>query len=111
MKTSFLYTTEISFIGSEETAICGIEIDGKIIPFTGARDEAERFGISADEIALFAGDATSVHFEREMLSVPRSGTRLNDKTISEEIVVLTVHAVANSEVVKTTQLSRVVCSW
>ena len=111
MKTSFLFKTEISFIGSEETAICGIEIDGRTIDFTGAMAEVERFGISADEIALFAGDASSVHFEREMLSCPVPGTRLNDKVNTEEISVLTISVVANSEVIKTTQLSRVVSYW
>ena len=111
MKVTFLYTTEISFIGSEESVICGIEIDGRTIDFTGAMDELERFGISAEEMAKFAADGDSVHFEREMLSCPVRGTRLNDKTSTEEISVLTVSVVANSEVIKTTQLSRVVCSW
>ena len=111
MKVTFLYTTEFSIVGTQESTICGIEIDGRTIDFTGAVAEVLHFGISAEEMALFAGEAQSVHFEREVLHVPVCGTSLNDNVVMQEIYVLTVRAIANGEAIKTTQISRVVSYW
>ena len=111
MKANFLFKSEFSVIGTEESAICGIDINGHEVPFTGAVAEIEKFGITAEELANFADVAESVHFEREVVYVPVRGTGLNEKTSTEEIAVLTIRAIANSEVIKSTQISRVVCSW
>ena len=111
MTNFFLFKSEFSVIGTMESAICGINIKGREVPFTGAISTIEIFGITAEELAVFAPDAESVHFEREVVYVPLRGTRLNSKTSTEEIVVLTVRAVADGEVVKSTQISRVLCRW
>ena len=108
---NFLFKSEFSVIGTEITTICGINIKGREVPFTGAKMAVENFGITAEELAVFAVDAESVHFEREVVHIPLRGTRLNEKTSTEEISVLTVHAVANGEVIKSTQISRVLCRW
>ena len=111
MKANFLFKSEFSVIGTIESAICGINI-GHEVPFTGAIAAVESFGITAEELAVFApADTESIHFEREVVYVPLRGTRLNDKTSTEEISVLTVRAVADGEVVKSTQISRVLCRW
>ena len=107
----FLFKTEFSVIGTMESAVCGIKINGHFVPFTGAIAAIESFGITAEELAVFAVDAKSVHFEREVVHIPLRGTRLNDKTSTEEIAVLTVRAVADGEVVKSTRISRVLCRW
>ena len=112
MKVNFLFKSEFSVIGTMESAICGISINGHEVPFTGAEMAVEHFGITAEELAVFVPvDVESVHFEREVLYVPLRGTGLNDKTSTEEISVLTVRAVADGEVVKSTQISRVLCRW
>ena len=112
MKVNFLYKSEFSVIGTMEITICGINIEGREVPFTGAIAAIESFGITAEELAVFAApDVESVHFEREVVYVPLRGTRLNDKTSTEEIAVLTVRAVRDGEVVKSTQISRVLCRW
>ena len=112
METKFLYKSEFSIIGTEEVAICGIIINGHFVPFTGAKMVVELFGITAEELAVFApADTESIHFEREVVYVPLRGTRLNDKTSTEEISVLTVRAVADGEVIKSTHISRVLCRW
>ena len=105
MSIKFVYTTEFSFIGTEERAICGININGRKVPFTGAVVQVEKFGITAEELAEFAGSADSVHFQREFVYVPVCGTGLNDKTFTEEIAVLTAIAVENEEVIKTAKMS------
>ena len=111
MNINFLYKTEFSVIGTEESAICGIKIEGRSIAFTGACTQVEKFGITAEEMALFAGDAESVHFEHERVYVPVRGRGLNDKAQMEEIIILTVRAIAHGEVVNTANLSRVVSRW
>ena len=112
MKTTFLFTSEFSLIGTEESAIWGIgTIDGRRINFTGACAEVENFGITAEELAKFATEAESVHFESKREHIPVRGTGLNDKPIMEEIAVLTVRAIAGGEVVRSTQISRVVSHW
>ena len=115
MKVNFLYKSEFSVIGTLESAICGININingnGREVPFTGAVSTIELFGITAEELAVFAANADSVHFEREVVYVPLRGTRLNETSSTEEISVITVRAVADGEVVKSTQLSRVLCRW
>ena len=109
--TNFVFKSEFSVFGTLYDAICGINIEGHFVPFTGTASAVEDFGITAEELAVFAANATSVHFEREVVYVPR-GTKLNDnKTSTEEIAVLTVRAVADGEVVKSTQISRVLCRW
>ena len=107
----FTYVTEFSFIGTEESAICGININGRKVPFTGAVLQIERFGVTAEELAVFAGQAESIHFEREFVYIPVCGTGLNDKTFTEEIAVLTAIAVENGEPIKIAKISRVVCRW
>ena len=113
MKVNLLYKSEFSVIGTIESAICGININGREVPFTGAISAVENFGITAEELAVFIpADTESVHFEREVVYVPLRGTRLNEPlTSTEEIAVLTVRAVADGEVVKSTQISRVLCRW
>ena len=112
MKTNYLFKSEFSVIGTLHSAICGININGREVPFTGAISAVELFGITAEELAVFAPVAVeSVHFEREVVHIPLRGTKLNDKTSTEEISVLTVRAVADGEVVKSTQISRVLCRW
>ena len=112
MKASFVFKNEMSVLGTEESAICGIKIDERRkVSFTGITAEVENFGIDAEEMALFAGDAESVHFERELVYLPIRNTKLNDKTLMEEISVLTVRAIAHGEVVNTAQISRVVSRW
>ena len=108
----FLFKSEYSFIGTEESAVCGIEgIEGTTIAFTGDCTQVEKFGITAEEMALFADNAESVHFESERVYVPVRGRGLNDKAQMEEISVLTVRAIAHGEVVNTANLSRVVSRW
>ena len=111
MKFAFIFKTEFSVIGTLHSAICGINIKGREVPFTGAISTMENFGITAEELAVFAENANSVHFEREVVYVPLRGTKLNQKTSTEEIAVLTVRAVADGEVIKSTQISRVLCRW
>ena len=43
--------------------------------------------------------------------VPQTGTGLNDKTATEEIVVLTAIAIENGEAIKAAKISRFVCSY
>ena len=113
--TNFVFKSEFSIIGTLYGALCGINIEGREVPFTGAISAisaVESFGITAEELAVFVpADATSVHFEREVVHIPLRGTRLNDNKSTEEIVVLTVRAVADGEIVKSTQISRVLCRW
>ena len=112
MKANFIFKSEFSVIGTMESAICGININGHFMPFTGAKMAVENFGITAEELAVFApANSESVHFEREVVYVPLRGTRLNNKTSTEEIAVLTVRAVADGEIIKSTQISRVLCRW
>ena len=115
MKVNFLYKSEFSVFGTLYDAICGINIEGHFVPFTGAIGAiaaVEDFGITAEELAVFVpADTTSVHFEREVVYVPLRGTGINHKTSTEEIAVLTVRAVRDGEVVKSTQISRVLCRW
>ena len=111
MEIKFLFKTEFSFIGTEESAVCGIKIDGRTIAFTGACAQVEKFGITAVEMAVFAAEAESIHFERELIYVPVRNTRLNDKVKTEQISILTVRAIAHGEVVNTANLSRVVSRW
>ena len=54
MKNSFVYKTEFSIVGTEESAVCGIEGKGRKVPFTGAVAEVVNFGITAEEVAVFA---------------------------------------------------------
>ena len=108
MNAKFLFKNEFSVIGTYEPVLRGVEIDGRKVPFTGTCTEVENFGITAEEMAVFAADAESVHFERERVYVPVRGTRLNDKALTEEISVLTVRAIANGEVIRAVQISRVV---
>ena len=109
---TFVFTTEVSIIGTEESAVCGIKTDGgKTITFTGACDQVEKFGITADELAVFAGEAQSVHFESGLVYIPVRDRGLNDKVLTEEISVLIVRAVRDGEVVNTAQISRVVSRW
>ena len=107
----FLFKEEFSIIGTKESAIWGINVGGREVPFTGTASAVESFGITAEELAVFAANATSVHFEREVVCVPRSGTKINEKPSTEEIAVLTVRAVADGEVIKSTRISRVLCRW
>ena len=111
MEIKFLFKRELSVIGTEESVVWGIQIDERQVPFTGACVEVFSFGITADEMAQFAANAESVHFERERVYVPVRNTGLNDKPVTEEISVLTVRAIANGEVVNTANLSRVVSRW
>ena len=111
MKANFIFKSEFSVIGTLHSVICGISIKGREVPFTGAIAAVEFFGITAEELAVFAVNAESVHFEREVVYVPLRGTKLNQKTSTEEIAVLTVRAVADGEVVKSTQISCVLCRW
>ena len=111
MSIKFVYSTEFSFIGTEERAISGIEIDGRRVPFTGATLQIEKFGITAEELAAFAAGADSVHFERELRCIPVCGTRINDRTLTEQFAVLTVVAVADGEPIKTTRICRIVSRW
>ena len=111
MKANFITKSEFSVIGTLYDAICGININGHFVPFTGAEMAVEKFSITAEELAVFAADAESIHFEREVVYIPLRGTRLNDKTSTEEISVLTVRAIADGEVLKSAQISRVLCRW
>ena len=112
MKANYLYKSEFSVIGTLESAICGININnGHEVPFTGDISAIERFGITAEELAVFAPAAESIHFECEVVHIPLRGTKLNTRTSTEEISVLTVRAVADGEVVRSTQISRVLCRW
>ena len=111
MSIKFVYSTEYSFIGTEERAISGIEIDGRRVPFTGAVVQVEKFGITAEELAVFTGSAESIHFERELVCIPLCDTRLNDRAFTEQFAVLTVTSVENGEVVKTKRISRIVSRW
>ena len=107
----FTYTTEFSFIGTEERAISALSVEGRRITLTGAVVQIERFGITAEELATFADGAESIHFERELRCIPVRDTRLNDRTLTEQFAVLTVTAVADGEVVKTTRICRIVSRW
>ena len=108
---NFLFKSEFSVIGTLHSTICGINI-GREVPFTGTVSAVEGFGITAEELAVFVpANAESIHFEREVVCVPLRGTGINDKTSTEEISVLTVRAVADGEVIKSTQISRVLCRW
>ena len=111
MEIKFLFKTQFSVLGTEESAVCGMQIGGRTVAFTGACTKIEKFGINAEEMALFAGDAESVHFESEIVCLPVRGRGLNDKPLMEEISVLTVRAIAHGEVVNTAQISRVVSRW
>ena len=111
MNINFLYKTEFSVIGTLEPVLCGIEIDGRKVSFTGDSAEVFHFGITAKEVAMFATGAESVHFEHERVYVPVRDRWLNEKVITEEISVLTVRAIAHGEVVKSANLSRVVSRW
>ena len=71
MKTSFIYNSEKSIIGTDELVISGLSVDGRRIALTGAVLQIERFGVTAEELALFAGSAESVHFVREFVSQSR----------------------------------------
>lgn len=104
----FLYKNEYSFLGTQESALSGIAVDDRKIVFTGTSDAAEEFGISAEDLALFAGNADSVHFEREIVYIPVIGAGLNDPHQTAEIAILTVRAIKNKEVYNTAQISRVV---
>lgn len=109
--TAFLYKNTFSFIGTQESAISGLAVgDGKIV-FTGTSAAVEEFGISAEELALFAHNADSVHFEREIVYIPVCGAGLNDPHQTEEVAILTALAVKDKEVINTAQLSRVVCRF
>ena len=109
---TFLYKGQFSVLGTEESVLCGIQINGKTVAFTGDSAEIFHFGITAEEMALFANDAERIHFESERIYVPVRGTKLNDKQpLTEEISVLTVRAIAHGEVVNTAQISRVVSRW
>ena len=108
----FLFKEEFSIIGTKESAIWGISIGGRKVPFTGTASAVEDFGITAEEMAVFVpANTESIHFERALVHIPVRGTKLNEKTSTEEIAVLTVRAVADGEVVKSTQISRVLCRW
>lgn len=109
MNTSFLYKKEYSFIGTEESAVCGLNAHGRKIAFTGDYSQLEDFGITAEELAAFASNADSVHFQSERVLIPVCGAGLNETHQTQEIAVLTVRAIANSEVVNAAQISRVVC--
>ena len=111
MEIKFLYKTEFSVIGTLEPVLCGIEMENKTIAFTGDCAEVFHFGITAKEVAMFATGAESVHFESERVCVPVRDRWLNEKTLMEEISVLTVRAIAHGEVVNTAQISRVVSRW
>ena len=108
---SVLFKNEFSVLGTKESVICGIKIDERRISFTGAVTEVENFGITAEELAVFAADAETVHFEREQVYIPVRGTKLNEKAFTEEISVLTVRAVADGEIVNAARISRLVCRW
>ena len=112
MKTQFIYTNEKSIVGTDELIISALSVNEYSIGLTGAVVEIEKFGITAEELAAFAGSADSVHFEREFVYVPVCGTSLNDNTSTEEIAVLTVISIdENGEVVKVARISRVVSRW
>ena len=111
MEIKFLFKTEFSILGTLEPVLCGIEMENKTIAFTGDSAEVFHFGITAKEMALFAAEAESVHFESERVYVPVRDRWLNEKVITEEISVLTVRAIAGGEVVNTANLSRVVSRW
>ena len=111
MNTKFVYDIETSCVGTDELVISALDVDERRIALTGAVIQIERFGLTAEEIAIFAGSADSVHFVREFVYVPVCGTGLNDKTLTEEIAVLTAIAVEDEEPIKKAQISRVVCRW
>ena len=111
MKAKFLYKEEFSVIGTLEPIVCGIEVDGSTIAFTGDIKEIEKFDIDVKEMALFANSAKTVHFEWEVLYIPVRGKGLNEKVLMEEISILTVRAIAGREVIKAAQISRVVSRW
>lgn len=109
--TNFLFEKTYSFVGTEESAICGLNAHGNKIAFTGDYAQIENFGITAKDLAVFARNAQSVHFAHETITIPVCGAGLNDPTQSQEIAMLTVRAIANSEVVNATQLSRILCRF
>ena len=111
MSIKFVYTTEFSFIGTEELVISALSVDDRRIALTGATLQIEKFGITAEELALFAGNADSVNFVRELTCIPVCGTGINDRTLTEQFSVLTVCAIADGEVVKTTRICRLVSRW
>lgn len=106
--SEFFYKTGFSVIGTQESVVAGLAVDDRKIGFTGVSEAVEDFGISAEELALFAGNADSVHFVRETVYIPVIGAGLNDPHKTEEIAVLTVRAVKNKEVINAAQISRVV---
>lgn len=109
MNANFLYETTYSFVGTEESAVCGLNAHGYKIAFTGDYSQIENFGITAEELATFAHNAQSVHFQVEHVLIPACGWGLNETPRTQEIALITVRAIANSEVVNATQISRVVC--
>ena len=111
MNAQFLYKNEFGAFGSYEAVLCGLEVDGRRVHFTGACAEVEKFGITAEEMAVFAADAESVYFQRELICIPVRDRGLNEKTRTEEISVLTVLAIANTELINSAQISRVVSRW
>lgn len=108
-KANFLFKKEFSFIGTEESVMCGLNAQGHKIAFTGDCSQIEFFGITAEELAVFARNAQSVHFEKEHFFTPVCGGGLNETPQTQEIAVLTVRAIANREVINAAQLSRVIC--
>ena len=108
---TFLFKNEISILGTLEPVLHGIEIEGTTIAFTGDSAEVFNFGITAEEMAVFAGEVESVHFEHERVYLPLRGRGLNEKLLMEEISVLTACAIAHGDVVNTAQISRVVSRW
>ena len=111
MKAKFLYKEEYSVIGTIEPALCGLQIGERKIIFTGTCDQVENF-ITAKELAAFVGsDTETVHFEQECILLPVRGKGLNEKARTEEILVLTVRAIADREVINAAQISRVLSRW
>ena len=108
----FIYTNEKSIVGTDELIISALSVDDRRIALTGAVAEIEKFGITAEELAVFAGSAESIHFELELVCIPLCGTRLNDRAFTEQFAVLTAISIdENGEVVKVARISRVVSRW
>ena len=100
MNTQFIYIVEKSIIGTDELVISALSVNERQIALTGAVSQIEKFGITAKELATFAGSAESVHFELESVYIPFRGTGLNDETGTEKIAVLTAIVVdENGEVI------------
>ena len=64
MNTKFVYDIETSCVGTDELVISALNVDERRITLTGAVIQIERFGITADELAVFAGTADGIHLER-----------------------------------------------